>query len=548
MSCEVRVLSAMEKVFPDENPVGQPPELTVLRDDVISYQVAFRLDADYSQWAQLQITTDLLPWVTVREVKLSPSGFPCHPTRQDAGYLRNLPGMYPDRLERLPEDGRFKLVCGQWRSLWIDIETDKDTPAGVHTIELNAVDANGKAFFRVKQAVQVLGSALEPTDMPHTEWFHADCIADYYGLATDSDAFLDQVKPFVQTAVKRGINTILTPMFTPPLDTAEGGERTTVQLVGVRRSGDQYTFDFSRFEQWIAMCEDCGVRYFELSHLFSQWGAKYAPKIMGEDEKGYRMLFGWHTPGTGAEYLHFLDGFLPALRAKLEAMGIADRCLLHISDEPHADHLEAYRQAKQAVDKHMHGMRIVDALSDYEFYASGAVDTPIVANDHIEPFLKAGVTDLWTYYCTSQSVDVSNRFFALPSSRCRIIGTQIYLYHIKGFLHWGYNFYNTQYSTQHINPYAVTDAGDAFPSGDAFLVYPGADGQPEESIRLMMMDQAFRDVRAFQQLERLAGRAFVEEMIAAQSPQAITFSSYPLEAGFLPALRNRVNQEIAKRQ
>ena len=47
---------------------------------------------------------------------------------------------------------------------------------------------------------------------------------------------------------------ILTPIFTPPLDTAVGGERRTVQLVGITKTGSEYSFDFTLLERWINLC------------------------------------------------------------------------------------------------------------------------------------------------------------------------------------------------------------------------------------------------------------------------------------------------------
>ena len=41
---------------------------------------------------------------------------------------------------------------------------------------------------------------------------------------------------------------LLTPVFTPPLDTAVGGERRTVQLVDVKAEGNQYTFGFANLK------------------------------------------------------------------------------------------------------------------------------------------------------------------------------------------------------------------------------------------------------------------------------------------------------------
>ena len=56
--------------------------------------------------------------------------------------------------------------------------------------------------------------------------------------------------------MKRGINMILTPQFTPPLDTGVGYERTTVQLVEVFKEADGWRFDFKnlrRFSQSLSI-------------------------------------------------------------------------------------------------------------------------------------------------------------------------------------------------------------------------------------------------------------------------------------------------------
>ena len=88
---------------------------------------------------------------------------------------------------------------------------------------------------------------------------------------------------------------ILTPLFTPPLDTEVGGERPTVQLVKVIQQNDQYSFHFTLLDRWIDLCLQCGIKYFEMTHLFTQWGAKYAPKIMAEVNGVETRIFGWDT-------------------------------------------------------------------------------------------------------------------------------------------------------------------------------------------------------------------------------------------------------------
>ena len=53
---------------------------------------------------------------------------------------------------------------------------------------------------------------------------------------------------------------ILTPVFTPPLDTAVGGERRTVQLVDVKVEKEGYSFGFEKFERWVSICKKCGYQ------------------------------------------------------------------------------------------------------------------------------------------------------------------------------------------------------------------------------------------------------------------------------------------------
>ncbi len=133
---------------------------------------------------------------------------------------------------------------------------------------------------------------------------------------------------------------------------------------------------------------------------------------------------------------------------------------------------------------------------------------------------------------------------AMPSARNRILGVQLYKFGIEGFLHWGFNFYNSQFSLKHINPYAVTDADSAFPSGDAFLVYPGDDKKPEESLRLMVLFHAMQDIRAMELLEHLIGREAVVKEMEKGLGREITFSEYPVSDTWLLDFRRRVNEKI----
>ena len=96
-------------------------------------------------------------------------------------------------------------------------------------------DAAGLAF-TCRFTLCVGRARLPAQTLLHTEWFHADCLASYYGVAPLSEEHWRILENFIRAAgEEHGINMLLTPVFTPPLDTAVNGERLTVQLVDVRR-------------------------------------------------------------------------------------------------------------------------------------------------------------------------------------------------------------------------------------------------------------------------------------------------------------------------
>lgn len=540
MDFQYKIVSSMCKVFPGGENAKELEEkrLTGLNGETMSCQLAYYWGGDRKERGSVTVLSPIKDKVHVRMVNLVPCEYPCH-MKRDEGYLAVNPGMYPDWLSEVPELG-FPLVSGQWRCLWVDVEPDDTVEAGEYPITLR-LEKDGEVLCEPELTCEVLGVRLPKLPIPYTEWFHSDCLADYYQTEVFSDRYWEIVEEFVRSAAKHKCNMLLTPVFTPPLDTAIGGERRTVQLVDVAAAEGKYSFDFGNFRKWVRMASGCGIEYFEISHLFSQWGAKAAPKVMALKDGTYQQIFGWDTDSAGEEYREFLHQFLTALKEELKELGIDGRTYFHISDEPEKEHMENFRNAWEGVAKDLEGFQVMDALSDYGFYKEGLVRQPVCAVNHIKPFLEERPEKLWGYYCTAQCVDVTNRFIVLPGCRTRILGAQLYKYQLDGFLHWGYNFYNSEHSLYPIDPYRCTDAGGAFPSGDPFLVYPGKDGKPEGSVRQMLMDEAMSDYCAFLALEKLAGREKVLELI---DEETVTFDEYPQDEVYLLELRRKVNQAI----
>lgn len=537
MRIDLRLSSPLEKVFLDEAPRGGYRAASALMGETASFQAAWAiLDEPSRAHVTLEVCAD--EPVRVRMVKSVPVRLAAFPDA-DADYLRKSPGMYPDLLDEIGAE-KWRAYANLWTCAWIDIE---NASVGTHEVSVVLKATDGEVLGRETFRLTVIPAALPKQTLIHTKWFHCDALCHYYHVEMWSEQFWEICENFVAAMPKRGINMLLTPIHTPPLDTREGGERMTCQLVDVHMGDEGYAFGFEKLARWVEMAKQCGIEHFEMAHLFTQWGAKHAPKIVADVCGEQKQLFGWDTDATGPGYRAFLRAYLPALTRELRRLGIADRCYFHISDEPSLTMLDEYRAARDVATKYLEGFPVMDALSNFEFYETGAVEHPIPANNHIEPFYEAGVKGLWTYYCVGQYKCVSNMFVAMPSYRNRILAWQLYKYEIAGFLQWGYNFYGAQFSDYQIDPFRVTDADGFVPAGDPFQVYPGRDGRPRESVRMMVTGEAMDDLRAFRLLESLKGRAFVLGILE-DGIEPITFERYPRSADYILETRERVNRAI----
>lgn len=517
---EAILISSLDKCFLDTkiNELEPLRSANVYRKGTLSLQIAMTetsLTAPHRRFVGLSVSGIAPEAVKYRTVELVPSYMPAYPTRHDTDYIRTAPGLYPDLLAPLQMRGGVPCVMGQLRTVWVDIDASA-LEDGAHDIVFNVHD--GEEIYPLKLSLTVIPAELPEVDFPVTQWFHSDCLANYYNVEVFSERHWEIIENFLETYVNCGNNTLLTPVFTPPLDTYVGGERPTVQLVGVTVDDDgKYSFDFSLLSRWMDMADRLGIKYFEISHLFTQWGAAHAPKIMATTPNGYERIFGWESDATGEDYNTFIRQFIVELLDYLKARGDDKRCFFHISDEPNSEQLEQYMKSKNSVIDLLEGYPVMDALSKVEFYREGVVTNPIPCCNHIEPFLEAyeeeGRTGLWTYYCCGQNTNVSNRYFATPGARTRYIGVQFYRYKIGGFLQWGYNFYNNQGSYDPINPYLDSCGNYFVPSGDTYSVYPAQDGKALESMRILHFREGLDDMRALYLAESLVGREKVLETI-----------------------------------
>lgn len=503
---EIYTVSSLEKVLLHKKPKAEKSG-TMAKNEVFAFQVAYKYNR-FANDIKVEIKSPIKDFITYRQVEYVACTTP-NLWEGDGFYFSDKSFACPEILRPL-KNGEAKARACEYSTLWFTVKGD--LPVGKHRIEI-ILYAPWCEPLKATYTLEVLDIELKEQELIYTNWFHYDGIANYYKLPMFSKKYNEIMEDYIKVATNHGMNMLLVPMFTPPLDTRVGGERKTAQLIDVYLNDGAYSFNFDRLIKFMKRAGELGIKYYEMSHLFTQWGAKCAPKVIATVNGKKKRIFGWENSSTSKEYKEFLEALLPQLKNRLLAEGVWEKCRFHLSDEPNENCIDTYREVHALFKSLMPDAPVTDALSHYDFYKLGLVDVAVCSTRAIDTFLENKVENLFAYYCCAESGNMlSNRFMSYTSLRNRVIGIQLYLNKISGFLQWGYNFYNTVLSDEAIDPYQINDGAGAFQSGDAFIVYPGENGALD-SIRHEVFYDGLQDMRLFYTLEEKIGRKKAEALL-----------------------------------
>ena len=545
---KLKLVSSLEKVFcTGELAAPELKHIAGVRGEVVNFQIAFRCDTVRVYITGCDVEAPAGVCVKAFNEPLVPCRYPANP--DDPDVITTDPGMFPAPLTKI--DPTLASVRAKWNAVWVSVAPGKSCAAGKYTLKIHlhwkpyvpcSLQTPAPEYEEVLELPFAVADAeLAPAKLICTQWFHSDCLASYYRVEPWSERHWQILENYMRDMTAHNINMLYTPLWSAPLDTAIGGERPTCQLLIIRKNGEKYEFDFSRLRRWFALGLDCGFKYFEFAHAFTQWGAKATPKVVAEVGGVEKRIFGWDVPADSPEYERFLASLMPELISLIEELGIGKMCRFHVSDEPHDDQLDAYMKAAKLLEKFTPGFVKMDALSNVELYRNGATKCPIPLTNKLAAFMAEDIPERWVYYCGNCADGVPNRSFGIPSYRNRALGVLLYALGIDGFLHWGYNFYYTQLSRRtDIDPWVVTDAGGGFLGADSFLVFPGADGKPVTSLHYEVFNEALQDLRLLQTLEKKIGRDEVMKIVNAGLERPLAMTDYPHSADWLLDLHARI--------
>lgn len=540
---DIQIVSSLEKIFPYEKPLLNIKKASMLKNERSHFQIVVKAN-EHVMDGEIRVESEIADYIKVFSqdyvaVTSEISRWPAY----DDYRIRNERemGIYPDILRPLD---KYKHVFKKnvYTPFWVTVDVNNHINAGMYPVRFSAFDEKGNKLAETVFDIEIIDECLEKSDLYVFDWIHFDSICAIHKTKYLSKRFYKIAREYLQTAVKNGVNVLLLPALNYAVDTDEGTYRKDMQLLDIFKTENGYEFDFSVLEEFIDFSLGCGMTYFCLSHIASQWGAKFAVRVrmIENGKKVYK--FGWDTPSSSEEYVAFLKAYLSAISSFLEKKGLKEKSFICVSDEPPKSGMEDYQRLSNLIKKYAKGLPVLDATTEYSYVEQGKMDVPVVVSEKYDGFPET--QNAWVYYCCVQRAGyVSNRFINMPSQRNRILGIQLYANQTKGFLHWGYNFYAGYLSRQFINPYLVNDSMGMFEAGDAFIVYPTENGCIE-SLRQPVFYDGLQDYRALKTLEKYIGKERVLQLLRDEGVQG--YKTYPRSAVWHIAFREKINRMIAE--
>jgi len=501
--------SSLKRIYPTSAPGSAAPRtLVTARNAQVSFQLAVRNLKDCSIRVRAAVTAPE-GWKTqVRRV-----GFvPMHNLDTDTPFdelegIGHVPGLVPDPL--YPEE---TVHIGPMSNgvFWVTLRIPAEATVGPAKLTVKMTVEDEFRFpgwqsvpprsVELPVEVDVRSLVLKPRkDFPATHWISADSIWEYYKTPPFSERFWQLADAFIGNMTAHNVNVIYCPVFNARHEILER----PAQLLKVRRAGeDRYEFDFSDVRRWIQIAQKNGADYLEWTHFFTPapTSGKYPQRIFERWDKGIgKMLWAPEISATSDTYRRFLEQFLPEFERVLKEEGVFEKSLFHCADEPDgAVQIADYRKARELLRELAPWMKVIDAMSDPHFASEKLSDMPVPSIATAHAFTGAGCP-AWVYFCCGPRGRYLQRFLDTPLTKLRMAGWLFYKLQARGFLHWGHNYWFVFCTGAVLNPFqdASTGAWPGMPYGDAFVVYPGADG-PIDSIRWEVFAESLQDYALLQ--------------------------------------------------
>jgi hypothetical protein len=488
--------TSLKRIFPQTPPGAAGLELLAARNSRIAFQIAYRnnqtrmihVTCDVKQAEDLKPQVRFVGLTPVHHVTLNT------PLAELDGAPAHLPGLVPDSLWPL----KTAEVCPyESRSSWVTLTIPPDAKPGKRTLEVRVSFDGGKQQATLPVQLTISSLVVRPRrDFPVIHWWRPEANWDQYKTEMFDEKWWSITRAQMENMLAHGSDVAYVPVL---FNLGETFKRPGQMLIVRQPKSGVYEFDWSRVKRFTDLCKEVGFRQFEWSHLWSCFTVAHPTRVYELKDGQYLSIWPREEPALSPRFQEFMKQYLPALREFLAKEGLLEHSYFHLADEPLSEHIENYRKARKFLHDHAPWMKVMDALSDVRYGKEKLTDMPIPLIDSAQAYIDAGIPH-WVYYCCVPQGAYLNRFMDTPLPKIRMAGWTFYRLGAKGFLHWGFNYWNKIDREEPMNPFHEAASGCApmIPYGDGFVIYPGPDGKPLDSIRWEVFAESLQDYAILQ--------------------------------------------------
>jgi len=482
------LVDPLEKVFPETVfPVETFNEIDVAKGEVASFQLVLR---SMQNRDGVKVTVKV-PDLAGAVVSYGPVGY----VRAERAYkeqaidrLVSNSGFYPDPIK---DNQPITLQPGLAQAFYISVAVPEQAKAGAYPVNISI--NTGSETLQKSFLINVYNVKLEKQTLKIANWYtfepqYLPQMNNGAEVELYSELYWKLLKVLAEKMAAYGSNVALA----SPLD-----------LAIYQKKGDQYTFDFSRFDRTVETFKNAGVTAM-LEGAWIGWRTKgwtsdfivLVPEPQPDTTTFLRLPI--QDPRAKNFYAQFFKALVPHLKKK----GWWDTYYQHIADEPIEENKQSYIDIASYIKSLVPDIRIVDACHTTDLAQTIHLWVPqldFFGKDYAfyQERKKAG-DEVWFYTCLAPKGNYANRFIDLPLIKTRLLHWINYKYQVEGYLHWGFNWWNDEPFMESTN--TNDEGGNFLPAGDGWIVYPGYH-KLYSSIRLEAMRDGINDNTLLRMLE-----------------------------------------------
>ena len=392
----------------------------------------------------------------------------------------------------------------------------------------------GESFRLTKEvAIKVYPVVMQEPDLWVTNWFTTSpstlkVLNGNKDVEPYSEAYWKMIKEIADKLKLCHSNTILISPF---------------EHITCKKEGDKYTFDFTNFDKFAGLFHEVGaLKMIEGGHIASKKDNKgqfqlHLPKFDGKGTVEQRPL---DDPETKDFYQQFFPAFYKHIKEVFPEVMYSQ----HIGDEPTDKNVASYIDIAKFIKGLCPDIKLIDACLSHKLNNILDIWVPefdgYCAQQEFYDNRKKEGDEVWFYTCLNPQGEYANRFLELPLLKTRVIHWLNFKYYCKGYLHWGFNWWNQ-------NPYGETtiifewDDGNVGPGGDPWIIYPD-NGKVYGSIRLEAMRDGIADYTLLRMLEKKKPEVAKELCRLV----AYTKNHYDIERDHFRMIRRTILEELSK--